>query len=348
LTSSIDLPSLGWSDTFEQARLDADRPDLMPARVIADHGEVVRILGPAGAASVRPGADPPCVGDWVLVAASVGDAPGIVVHRLPRRTELVRQAAGTVTRRQTVAANLDVVFVVTDMADDFNPRRLERYLAAVHAGGATPVVVLNKSDLALGNEGRFLRQLDPDWTVVMTSAVLDLGVDELRAHLGPGRTAGFVGSSGVGKSSLVNAVIGEAVQRVDHIAEDGRGRHTTTHRELRVLPDGGGVIIDTPGMRELALWDADGVDAVFADLVALADGCRFRDCAHETEPGCALLDAIERGEVDASRLRNWKKLQRQARRQAVRMDQALQRRESRALGKLYRRVQKHKERNRDG
>lgn len=335
---ATDLTSLGWSDSVERARPQAARPDLFPARVTAVHGGLVRIHGETGSRIARPGVDPPpCVGDWVFASTPRSDERARIEVVLARRTELVRQAAGEKTERQTVAANLDVVFVVTDLGDDFNVRPLERYLEAVRSGGAEPVIVLNKADLAIGAEGRYLRRLDPDWPVVVASALLGLGLDELRACLGPGRTCGFVGSSGVGKSSLVNALLGRDVQRVDHVAEDGRGRHTTNHRELLLL-DGGGVLIGTPGMRELALWDAEGVDAVFADPVELARDCRFRDCHHETEPGCAILGAIEDGELNGARLVSWKKLQRQAARQALRKDADRQRKAARAFAKKVRQI----------
>ncbi len=336
-----DCSSLGWSDYFEGARRQAARPDLLPARIIADHSGSFRIDGAIGPTTARLGAcPPPCVGDWVLVEPPVGKERARIEVSLVRRTELVRQAAGRRTQRQTVAANIDVVFVVTDMRDDFNLRRLERYMAAVHAGGATPVIVLNKADLTPERQGRYTRQLHPAWPVVVSSALLDLGIDELRAHLGRGRSAGFVGSSGVGKSSLVNALLGRVEQAVNHKASDGRGQHTTTHRQLIVLPDDGGVLMDTPGMRELALWDGSGVEKVFAELEELAFGCRFRDCRHAEEPGCALWSAVEAGELEEGRLHSWLGLRRQAARQAARRDVVKRRKEARVNAKRIRAAQR--------
>ena len=337
----IDCRSLGWSDYFEGARRQAARPDLLPARIIADHSGSFRIDGATGPTTARLGAcPPPCVGDWVLAEPPVGNERARIEVSLVRRTELVRQAAGRRTQRQTVAANIDVVFVVTDMCDDFNLRRLERYIAAVHAGGATPVIVLNKADLTPDRQGRFTRQLDPGWPVVVSSAILDLGIEELRAHLGRGRSAGFVGSSGVGKSSLVNALMGRAEQAVNHKAADGRGQHTTTHRQLVVLPDDDGVLIDTPGMRELALWEGSGVEKVFAELEDLALTCHFRNCRHAEEPGCALRSAVEAGELEEGRLHNWLGLRRQAARQAARRDVVRQRREAKVNAKRIRAAQR--------
>lgn len=251
----------------------------------------------------------PCVGDWVLVSDQH------VVACLPRRTRLVRKTVGRSSRPQVVAANLDRVFLVTSMNADFSPRRIERYLVAVVAGGVQPVVVLTKADLRLAEARRFVAQVEAvaiDVPVVVTSALLDMGIDDLRELLQPGLTVGFVGSSGTGKSTLVNALMGQEYMHVEHIRErDQTGQHTTTHRELIPLPDGQGLLLDTPGMREFQPYGGEALDTVFADLQALSHQCRFRDCGHGQEPGCAIQAAIETGELDAARLASWQKLQRE-------------------------------------
>jgi ribosome biogenesis GTPase len=331
MTIDPDLSALGWSTELELARRDHPA-HLQPARVACHRGAAIDLLTPRGARVALPAPDL-AVGDWVLVPDHPDDPVPIEVV-LPRRTELVRQAAGRSTRAQTIAANLDTVFVVTAMDDDFSPRRLERYLVAVAAGGAEAVVVLNKSDLALGREGRFVRQVPDSVPVLTVSALLDLGLDELAAYARPGHTVGFVGSSGVGKTSLLNALLGDETGAVGPVrASDGRGQHTTTRRELHRLP-GGGLLLDTPGMRELALWSDAGIDDVFADIVALAEGCRFRDCSHATEPGCAVVAAVHDGELAEERLASFLKLRHEAERQALRRDTAAHRAERKRFAKV--------------
>ncbi len=333
-----DLTALGWSAFFEGARRQADRPHLFTSRVVADHGHALRLSGDIGDVLARPHRlDPAAVGDWVLHGRQAGDERVAIEVRLARRTELVRAAAGRRTAAQVVAANLDVIFIVTS-PDDLNERRLERYLAAVHAGGAEPVVVINKADL-----GRPGLELPGGVPVLHASAATGDGVDALRSWLGAGRSGGFVGMSGVGKSSLVNALRGDDALATGAIRDsDGTGKHTTTWRELVVLDDGAGVLIDTPGMRELGLWDGDGLAAVFDDLESLAAGCRYRDCQHDREDGCALQAAVDAGELGAGRVSSWLSLRREVKRTAERRDVAAERREQKRRGKLYREILRHK------
>ena len=253
----------------------------------------------------------PVVGDWVAVNDGVDRAA--IQHVLDRRTTLLRRAAGTQAEAQIVAVNVDVFFVVTAVNRDFNERRLERYVAAVWNSGAQPVVVLNKVDLETDLDP-LLEAIDRvaiGVPVVRVSAVSGQGLDELRGHIAPGRTFGFIGSSGVGKSSLTNRLLGREAQAVSGLRDDERGRHTTTARQLLVLP-GGGVLIDTPGLRELGLLDdVGGIDVSFADVLAFAQQCRFRDCAHAGEPGCAVEAAVETGRLPAARLASYHKLQKE-------------------------------------
>jgi ribosome biogenesis GTPase len=268
------------------------------------------------------------VGDWV------GLRDGLIRAVLPRRSALVRSAAGLTSDSQTLAANVDVTFVVTSFGPDLEPRRLERYLVTVWESGASPEIVLTKAD-RFDDRSAMIAAVEavaigvPVWVV---SAMSGEGVDEVRSRIGPGRTAVLVGSSGVGKSTLINRWLGEDViatreTRVD----DDEGRHTTTHRELLVLPDGG-LVIDTPGIRELQLWDAaasGALEEAFADIEELAAQCRFNDCAHAVEPGCAVQAALRDGSLARERYASWQKLQRELRSIAVRADARLRREERR-------------------
>jgi ribosome biogenesis GTPase / thiamine phosphate phosphatase len=241
---------------------------------------------------------------------------------LPRRTKFSRKAAGAETEEQVVAANIDVVFVVSALAGDLNARRLERYLALGWESGAEPAVVLTKADLC-DDVAAALAEVEAIAIGVAVHAVSNVtgnGLDELSTYFAPGRTIAVLGSSGVGKSTLINRLAGRDLQAVAEVRADGRGRHTTTRRELVPLP-GGGLVLDTPGMRELALWDASGgVEGVFEDVGVLAARCRFPDCAHETEPGCAVRAALEDGSLDAERLAGYRKLEGELRHLELKID----------------------------
>jgi ribosome biogenesis GTPase len=247
----------------------------------------------------------PVVGDWVEVSDD-----GIVVEVRPRRTMLARKAAGLQDVEQVMAANVDVAFIATAADGDVSERRLERYLAVVHDGGVEPVVLLTKADVAVDLERERARvaSVAAGADVIAVSARTGAGVDEVLRRIAPGRVAALLGSSGVGKSTLVNRLLGESRQRVGGLRDDGRGRHTTTRREIVRLPDGG-MLLDTPGMRELGLLDAEeGLGEAFAEVSAVAEQCRFRDCKHETEPGCAVREALEAGTLSSERVESWRKL----------------------------------------
>jgi ribosome biogenesis GTPase len=252
----------------------------------------------------------------------------------------MRKVAGDETAAQVVAANVDVAFVVTALPD-VNPRRLERYLALAWESGAVPVIVLTKTDLSddVAAQITTAQALAPGVDVIALSSVTGVGVDALDRLLQPGRTAVLLGPSGAGKSTLVNRLLGADRIRTAEVREDGKGRHTTTHRELFRLP-GGALLIDTPGMRELQLWDADaGLSAAFSDIYVLSDECRFRDCRHETEPGCAVRAAVEAGQLPAARLEHWRQLERELAHLARRQDQlatAAERSRTKSLQRLLR------------
>ncbi len=267
----------------------------------------------------------PAVGDWVGVTPNKDPAADLapIEVRYERTSAFVRRAAGRRSERQVVAANIDAVLVVCAIGGDFNVRRIERYLAPIRQCGADPVVVVSKADLSadLGGYREALAAVAGTTPVHFVSALRGDGVEAIRPYVGPGRTVALVGSSGAGKSTLTNALLGAEVMAVKAVREgDDHGRHTTTHRQLLSLPDGG-CLVDTPGMRELQLWDgADGLEEVFADIHELAAACAFRDCAHQAEPGCAVLAAIVSGDLDPGRLRNYGKLGRELAREARRHD----------------------------
>ena len=324
------LQELGYGPFFSgQMELLDDGVELAPARVVADSGGLVHLGGCGAELGELPGGldERPTTGDWVAVELVDGGERAVVRHVLERRTVLRRRSAGQTGRAQVVAANVDRFFVVTSANRDLNPRRIERYLAAVWDGGATPVVVLNKIDL-VDDPSELLATIEsvaPGVDVVGPSAEPGEGPDGLRAHLAPGRTVGFVGSSGVGKSSLINRLRGEGAgaSATQDIRDDGKGRHTTTRRELVVLPDGG-VLIDTPGMREFGVVsDAGGLDTVFEEVARWAESCRFRDCEHEGEPGCAVQGAVDAGKLSAERVASYGKLRREAAAAEARRDPVL-------------------------
>ncbi|HEX5450679.1 MAG TPA: ribosome small subunit-dependent GTPase A [Gaiellaceae bacterium] len=304
---------LGWDDGWNAAFAEHRAAGLAPARVAAQHRGAYDLLGEAGeirapaAAHLARNDALPAVGDWV------GIADGFVEAVLPRRTHISRKEVFDVVREQVLAANIDVAFLVQGLPHDYNLRRLERYLAMAWESGAQPVVVLTKTDL-VDDVAPYVDEVETvtlgACSVVALSAITGEHLDEVRPFLEGNHTAVLLGSSGVGKSTLVNALAGEELLAVKEVREDDHhGRHTTTHRQLIVL-HGGGVILDTPGMRELQLWEAD-LGQTFADVEEIAVACRFGDCAHGSEPGCAVRAALADGTLAHERWDSYVKLQRE-------------------------------------
>jgi len=317
----LDLTALGWGPALVEAFEFYAARGLVPARVALEHTHIYRVLSADGEWLARVSgrlrheaahrADFPAVGDWVAVEPPAADGDARIHAVLPRFSRFSRRAAGDPTEEQIVAANINTVFLVSGLDLDFNPRRIERYLVVAWESGATPVVVLNKADL-VDEPGRFIdevRRLAPAVAVHAVSCRAAGTLAPLHEYLRSGKTAALLGSSGVGKSSIVNQLIGKELLRTRDVRDwDNRGRHTSTARQLVILPDGG-VLIDTPGMRELQLWETgDALSGAFADIDELSAGCRFRDCRHDHEPGCAVRAAAEAGELTPERLESYRKL----------------------------------------
>ena len=314
----------GWNDYFEAVWKDADRGTAIPARVIAQSRGIWRVAGdfverPAEAAgklrlAAEEGADWPAVGDWVAVGFRDQGIAAQIHEVLPRRSRFVRKMAGKKIAEQVIAANVDTALLVSALDGDFNPRRVERYLTQCWESGAKPVIVLNKVDVCEAPHDKMaeMEKVAMGVPVCAVSAKTGQGFDELEKYFARGLTLVLLGSSGVGKSIIVNRLLGRAVQEVQEVREsDSRGRHTTTAREIFSMP-GGTLVIDTPGLRELQLWDAEeGISQTFADIDSLAGRCRFGNCRHNGEPGCAVQAAIDAGALDIARLENWRKLERE-------------------------------------
>jgi ribosome biogenesis GTPase len=330
------LGELGFTEARERAFAPYAEAGLVPGRVVAGHTRYLRVATAEGellaelAGSLRhqaQGAEElPAVGDFVaLRATKEGDSGSAVIQAvLPRSAAFVRRAAGARSEPQVLAANVDTVFLVMGLDGDFNLRRAERALVLAWDSGASPVLLLNKADLCPDVEARRaeVERSAPGVPVCVVAAKVGSGLDALEPWLAPGRTVVLLGSSGVGKSTLVNRLLGREKQKTREVIEnaDQRGRHTTTHRELVALP-GGAILIDTPGLRELQLWsDGAGLEAAFDDVSRVAASCRFTDCGHGSEPGCAVRAAVDEGTLDPARLESYKKLAAELRAHEVRED----------------------------
>ncbi len=319
------LEDLGFDDRFAEQFGSYREDGYSPGRISLEHRNLYVVFTEYGEMMAFPtgrmyheaddAGDLPVVGDWVAARIFDEQPPKAVIHAiLPRRSKFSRKQAGSRTAEQPIAANIDTVFVVVGLDGDFSVRRVERYLTLAWESGAEPVVLLTKSDLCPEVEDRLadVRASAPGVPVHALSVIEHRGLEQLSAYLVKGRTVALLGSSGVGKSTILNHLLGKEVQRTQEVREDdSRGRHTTTHRQLFVLPSGG-LVIDTPGMRELQLWNAEGgLSETFNDIEALSEGCRFADCTHGAEPGCRVQEALSTGELDSARFESFLKLQKE-------------------------------------
>lgn len=330
----MDLTALGWCSHFADAFAALQQPHWVAGRVVSEDKHSAAVVGEAGERTgIIPGrllhrsathASLPKVGDWVAASPVPGENKVVIEAVLPRKSKLARKVTGRTMVEQVVAANLDTVFVVQALDQTFNLRRLERFLVMVHEGGAQPVVLLNKADLC-ADSSRLAAAAEgvAGCPTVVVSARTRRGIGEVRKLLSPRQTVCFVGTSGVGKSSLVNRLYGEVLQDTIEVRErDGKGRHATTWREMILLPSGA-LVIDTPGMREFHLWHVDdGLIDTFPDIARPAESCQFRDCTHTHEVACAVKAAVAEGTLSPERLQSFLKLQRE--RSEARVGESLQ------------------------
>jgi ribosome biogenesis GTPase len=351
------LSQLGWDSFFEEQFKQVKTPNSIPARIASESRELYKVYCEYGELAAKISGKMrylvgeegqlPATGDWVVIVPQVNEKSAIIHAMIPRKSKFSRKVAGEITKEQVVAANADTVFIVSglDGGRNLNLRRIERYLTLAWNSGASPVIVLNKTDLCPDLDAGIssVESVAMGVPVHALSARERSGLDALYTYIESGKTAAFLGSSGVGKSSIINALIGEDRQETGEIREDDKmGRHTTTRRELIILPSGG-IVIDTPGMREIQMWAGeDDLEGAFPDIATLAERCYFNDCTHDREPGCAVRDAIEAGDLELSRFESYKKLQNELVYMAAREDNSVRRMEKEKWKNLFAKEAKRK------
>ena len=320
----MNIKELGWNDFFNKSFSEIEIKETFPARVAEAHKDHYVLFSNEGELHAEvsgkfrynaiAASDFPVVGDWVIARMKPEGGAAIIEGVLPRKSKFSRKVAGTKTDEQILIANIDIVFLVTGLDNDYSLRRIERYLTLVWNGNAKPVIVLNKTDLCSELEERIAEVETISFGVPIhaLSALKPEGVRGLKKYIKEGSTIALMGSSGVGKSTIINSLLGEERQKVGSVREwDDTGRHVTSYREMILLP-GGGMIIDSPGMRELQMWtDEDSLDGTFSDIKEFANNCKFKDCKHKEEPGCAVKEALENGELDGKRFQGYLKLRKE-------------------------------------
>jgi len=319
----MELNRFGWDSFFENNNIESPVPPLAFARVAEQHKNKYLLFSEQGEISGELSGkilhhvaldSLPTVGDWVAILPVPNESKGIIQYLLPRKNAIERKSAGLLTTHQALAANIDTLLIVCGLDFDFNLRRIERYLTMAYNCGVSPVIALNKSDLCDDPQSRLLEveAIAPAIPVALLSAMNNIGLENIRPFLSYAKTVALVGSSGVGKSSIINTLYGRPILEIGEVrADDSRGRHTTTYRQMILLPDGA-ILIDTPGLRELQLWgDDDGLKSTFDDIDRFARQCRFSDCRHDSEPDCAVKSALENGELEPGRYESYLKLQRE-------------------------------------
>lgn len=329
------LISLGWNNFFEQSFQAYLPQGYLPGRIAVEHKDAYLVYSEQGELLAEitgkfrhraaQSQDFPAVGDWVVLRVQESAKSATIHAVLPRQSKFSRKTIGSKTEEQIIATNIDTVFLVSGLDSNFNLRRIERYLVLAWESGATPVILLNKADLCQDIEScvTAVEAIAFGTPIIVLSAAQNQGLEDLQPYLERGKTVALLGSSGVGKSTLTNQLMGCQQQKVQQVREgDDKGKHTTTHRELLLLPTGA-LLIDTPGMREIQIWakQEEGLQETFSDIETFAERCRFRDCRHENEPGCAVQTAIHEGSLDFKRFLSYQKLQKELKHLAIKQDQ---------------------------